>query len=144
MLLSNTSEREKSQKQRPYSKSRQPSLLERMSPPMRSLSVHSHPTSASSISLLERISPGEQPHPLEFQEPLNQKPLSEQLLQPPLPPPTGNRQTMMSSSFQPQATQQVLGGSIQSTQNLRRQKRGQRSATGPLSMRGFFPWRATA
>jgi hypothetical protein len=65
-----------------------------MSPPMRSLSVLSHPISASwmtSSSLLERISPGEQPHPLEFQEPLNQKPPSERLLHRPLPPPTGNR-----------------------------------------------------
>ena len=57
-LLSNSSEREKSQKQRPYSISRQPSLLQSMNPPMKSLSAPSHPTSAiwtTSSSLLERI-----------------------------------------------------------------------------------------
>ena len=74
LLLSNSSEREKSQKQRPCLISRQPSLLERMNPPMKSLSARSHPTSASwttSSSLLERISPGKQHLPLELQEPLN-------------------------------------------------------------------------
>ena len=110
LLLSNSLEREKFQKQRPYSISRQPSLLERMNPPMKSLSVCSHPISASwmtSRSLLERISPGEQHLPLEFQEPLNQKPLSNTLLHHPLLPPTSQSQTLMSSSFLPQVTQQT-------------------------------------
>ena len=110
LLLSNSLEREKSQKQRPYSISRQPSLLERMNPPMKSLSAHSHPTSASWTtfrSLLVRISPGEQYLPLEFQEPLNKKPLSNTLLDRPLLPPTSQSQTLMSSSFLPQVTQQT-------------------------------------
>ena len=74
LLLSNSSEREKSQKQRPYLTFRQPSLLERMNPSMKSLSVCSHPTSTSwmtSRSLLERISPGKQHLPVKFQELLN-------------------------------------------------------------------------
>ena len=127
LLLSNSLEREKSQKQRPYSISRQPSLLERMSPPMKSLSAPSHPTSASwttSRSLLERISPGKQHLPLELQEPLNQKPLSNTLLHRPLLPPISQSQTLMLSSFLPQVTQQTRGDSIKLTQKERSQKRG--------------------
>ena len=43
----------------------------------------------------------------------------------------------MWSSFLPQAIQQTERGHIKLTQRKRSQKRGQRSATGPLSTRGF-------
>ena len=55
---------------------------------------------------------------------LNQKPLSNTLLHCPLLPPISQSQTLMSSSFLPQATQQTRGDSIKSTQKERSQKRG--------------------
>jgi hypothetical protein len=125
---SNNSERDRSLKQRPYSKSKHPSLLERLNPLMKSSSAPSHPILPSSMTsrrLLDRISPGQQG---EVQEPLLKEPLNLPPLHRTLLSRMGQSQTLTSSSFRPNPTQGTPGDSIQSTRNQRMWKRDLSSA----------------
>jgi hypothetical protein len=132
---SNSSERGRSPKQRPYSKSKHLSLLKRLNPPMKSSSVPYHPIlpfSTTSRKLVDRISPGQQGN---IQKPLSKEPLNLAPLRRTLLSRMGQSQTLTSSSFQLNPIQGMPEDSIQLTQNQRMWKRGSRSATGPQSMR---------
>ena len=133
-MWSNSSEGAKSQKQRPYSKSRPTSLLERMNHPIRSSSVPYPPILASSTTssgLLERISPRKGLRPLKSEEPLQAPPQPQ--YQAPLLTPIQQSQNLRSSSFLPHPIAETPGDITQRTQSPRMQKRGRRRGTGPLS-----------
>ena len=120
----------KFQRQRPFSRSNPSSLLERLSPQIRSSSSPFLPTSSSlttlTSSLLSRITPkGLQPH----------KPLTSPTHLCPLLSRIEGNQSLIWSFFPPHPSLEIPGGSTLLSPSQEMLKKGQKSTIGPQSMR---------
>ena len=120
----------KFQRQRPFSRSNSPSLLERLSPQMRSSFPPFLPISLFLMtlpsSLLTRFTPEElQPH----------KPLTSSTHLCPLLSRIEDNQSLMLSSSPPHPFLETPAGSTPLSLSQEMLKKGQKSATGPQSMR---------
>ena len=120
----------KSQRQRPFSRSNPSSLLERLSPQIRSSSPPFQPTSPSSTTLTSSLLTRITTEGLQLHKPLT-SPIH---LCPPLSRIEGNQSLMVSSST-PHPSLETPGGSTSLNQSQEILKKGQKSATEAQSMR---------
>ena len=120
----------KSRRQRPFSRSNPSSLLERLSPQIRSSSLPFQPISPSLMTLTSSLLSRITPEGLQSHKPLT----SPSHLRPLLSRIEGNQSLMLSSS-PPHPSLETPGGSTPLSQSQEMLKKGQKSTIGPQSMR---------